>query len=33
LKATLIIGWIGFLLSVGYIVTGRVLHDPRGIGS
>ena len=26
-KATLWIGWVGFLLSVGYIATGRVLHD------
>jgi len=26
-RATLIIGWVGFALSVGYIATGRALHD------
>jgi len=26
-RATLIIGWTGFLLSVAYIAAGRVLHD------
>jgi len=25
--ASLIVGWVGFLLSVGYIVAGRVMHD------
>ncbi len=26
-RATLAIGWLGFLLSVGYLAAGRVLHD------
>ncbi len=26
-RATLMVGWLGFLLSVGYLVTGKVMHD------
>jgi inner membrane protein len=26
-RATLIIGWTGFLLAVGYVAAGRVMHD------
>ena len=26
-RATLVIGWTGFILSVGYLVAGRVMHD------
>lgn len=26
-KATLIIGWVGFILSCGYIATGRLMHS------
>jgi len=26
-RATLIVGWTGFLLSVGYLTAGRVMHD------
>lgn len=26
-RATLVIGWAGFLLSIGYLVAGAVLHD------
>jgi inner membrane protein len=26
-RATLVIGWLGFLASVGYLAAGRVLHD------
>ena len=27
IRATLIVGWAGFLLSVGYIAAGRVMHN------
>ncbi len=27
IRATLILGWVGFLLSIGYIVTGYLMHD------
>jgi len=27
LRASLVIGWVGFLLSCGYLAAGRVLHD------
>jgi len=26
-RATLVVGWVGFLLSVGYLATGRIMHD------
>jgi inner membrane protein len=26
-RATLVIGWVGFVLSVGYLAAGRVMHD------
>jgi inner membrane protein len=26
-RATLVIGWTGFLLAIGYIAAGRVMHD------